>query len=210
MMKDLFSTRSRSFGVSGIIAVLFAGLSAAPALAGTSSISPVDTSGCSAPQLSQPFLSAKDSNWYTLVPGQSTDNFAGGGWTLSGGAQVTGAQLADGQTGSVLDLPSGSSAVSPPMCVSSDYPTARTMVRDVVGSQGVHISVSYAGTKTGDQPQNVGQVHGQQADWTISNSFNVHPGKLPGWHLVQFTLTPGGQNSDFQVYNFWVDPRMCG
>jgi hypothetical protein len=94
------------------------------------------------------------------------------------------------------------------MCVSSDYPTARTVIRDVVGSQGVHVAVAYAGTRTASQPQTVGQVHGSQSDWTLSNSFNVHPGNLPGWQLVQFTLTADGQSSEFQVYNFYVDPRM--
>ena len=169
---------------------------------------PVDTSACSAPQLTQAFLPIRDSNWYTLVPGQTVDSFNGNGWTLSGGAQIASSSLSDGSPGSVLDLPSGSSAVSPPMCVSSDYPTARTMVRNVAGSEGVQISVAYAGTKTADKPQNVGQVHGTQSAWTASNPFNVHPGNLPGWQMVQFTFTPGGKTSDFQIYNFWVDPRM--
>jgi hypothetical protein len=37
---------------------------------------------------------------------------------------------------------------------------------------------------------------------------NIHPGNLPGWQLVRFALTPGGKSSDFQVYDFWVDPHM--
>jgi hypothetical protein len=119
-------------------------------------------------------------------------------------------QLQHGQIGRVLDLPSGSTAVSPPMCVASDYPTARTMVRDVVGSEGVHTFVSYAGTKTAINPQNTGQVHGNGTAWTLSNPFRVHPGNLPGWQMVQFTFVPGGKTSDFQVYNFYVDPRMRG
>jgi hypothetical protein len=208
MTKYLFSRRS--LGLSGGIAVLLAGLAVSPALASSMPTTPVDTSACSAPQLSHPFLSAGDSNWYTLAPGESPDSFNGGGWTLSGGARIISTQLQHGQTGSVLDLPSGSTAVSPPMCVASDYPTARTMVRDVVGSEGVHTFVSYAGTKTAWKPQNTGQVHGNQSDWTLSNTINVHPGNLPGWQLVQFTLVPGGKSSEFQIYNFYVDPRMRG
>ncbi len=207
MKQFLFSRRSRHIALSGALAATMAALGASSAMAKTTTTA-VDTSACSPAQLSQPFLSAGDSNWYTLVPGQTVDSFNGDGWSLSGGAQVASSPLASGVTGSVLDLPSGSTAVSPPMCVSSDYPTARTMVRDVAGSQGVHISVSYAGTKTADKPQNVGQVHGTQSDWTASHSFNVHPGNLPGWQLVQFTLTAGGQSSDFQIYNLWIDPRM--
>jgi hypothetical protein len=205
MTKYLFSRCSRSMSLSGVLAVLFAGLAASPALAGTT---PVDTSACSDPQLSQPFLSFRDRSWYTLAPGESVDNFGGNGWTLSGGAQVITTQRADGQTGSVLDLPSGSKAVSPAMCVSSDYPTARALVRNVVGGEGVQFYVSYAGTNTAAKPKNTGQVHGQQNRWTLSGAVNVQPGKTPGWQLVQFTLIPGGINSEFQIDNLWVDPRM--
>ena len=108
----------------------------------------------------------------------------------------------------MLNLPSGSQAISPPMCVSADYPTARTMVRDVAGAEGVQVFVAYAGTKTESQAQDVGQVHGQSANWTLSTPLNIHPGNLPGWQLVRFTFVPGGKSSDFQVYDFWVDPRM--
>ena len=114
----------------------------APRLASTS---PVDTSGCSAPQLSQPLLSVGDSNWYTMTPGETVDNFDGSGWTLTGGAQIKTTTLADGHTGSVLDLPSGSKAVSPTMCVNTGYQTVRTDVRNVVGAEGVQFYVSYAG-----------------------------------------------------------------
>jgi hypothetical protein len=206
MKQFLFSRRSRSFGLSGVLAATVSALGAGSALAATAT--PVDTSACSAPQLTQAFLPTHDNNWYTLAPGQTVDGFTGTGWTLSGGAQIAASSLSGGAPGSVLDLPSGSSAISPAMCVSSDYPTARTMVRDVAGSEGVHVSVAYAGTKTADKPQTVGQVHGTQSAWTASNPFHVHPGNLPGWQMVRFTLTAGGKSSDFQIYNFWVDPRM--
>jgi hypothetical protein len=189
----------------GALAVLFAGLAANPALASTTT---VNTSSCPAPTLSQPFLSVGDSNWYTLTPGQSADNFGGDGWTLSGGAQIETTQLADGTTGQVLDLPSGSEAVSPVMCVDDGYQTARTEVRDVVGSEGVFFYVSYEGTETWTKPKNTGQVHGQQTSWTLSDPVNVQPSNTSGWQLVRFTFVAGGKTSDFQIYNFWVDPRM--
>jgi hypothetical protein len=96
------------------------------------------------------------------------------------------------------------------MCVDSGYQTARTEVRDVVGSEGVFFYVSYEGTNTWTNPQNSGQVHGQQNSWTLSNPVNVQPSNTSGWQLVRFTFEPGGNNSDFQIYNFWVDPRMHG
>src|ERR1035438_7703870 len=60
----------------------------------------VDTSMCTTPVFSQPFLSWQDTNSYTLVSGQSADNFSGAGWVLSGGASLVTTTLADGRTGS--------------------------------------------------------------------------------------------------------------
>ena len=203
-----FHRRSRSLSVCGLLTTAVVGMAASPALGAQIDVSGLgwtDVSSCSAPALTQPFASARDSNWYTLTPGETPGSFNGAGWTLTGGASIKGGQAG---AGSVLDLPSGSQAVSPPMCVASDYPTARTMVRNVNGAQGVQIYVAYAGTKTASQAQDVGQVHGQQSAWTLSNPFNVHPGNLPGWQLVRFTLVPGGTSSDFQVYDFYVDPHM--
>jgi hypothetical protein len=78
MKRHLF--RRRWLGLAVALAVLALGPGASPALA--------DTSACSSPSLSQPLLSANDTNWYTMVAGESADNFAGDGWTLSGGARI--------------------------------------------------------------------------------------------------------------------------
>jgi hypothetical protein len=163
-----------------------------------------DTSACAAPTLTQPFLSIGDKNLYSLAPGETADNFAGTGWSLTGGARIIQTQLADGTTGSVLDLPSGASATSPQTCVTADYPTARTMVRDVVGSEGVKVGVSYAGGAV----QTGGTVHGQQSAWTASGKFNVQPSSQAGWQLAQFVFVAGGKTSEFEIYDFYVDPRM--
>ena len=102
---------------------------ASPSLALTS----VDTSACVPPQLSQAFLWAGDSLWYTPAPGVSSAGFEGTGWTLSGGASIVQAPLPNGSIGPALDLPPGSQAVAPVMCVTSDYPLARAHMRPLVG-----------------------------------------------------------------------------
>ena len=208
MKQCLFSRRTT---LCGLLTTALAWAVASPALAAGVSESGLvwgDAASCSAPQLSQPFLAAKDTNWYALAPGEGAQGFDGTGWTLGGGASIQTGPLADGSLGEVLDLPSGAVAISPPMCVSSDYPTARTMVRNAVGGDGVQVYVGYRGTKTEATPQGSGQVHGNKAAWTTSPPFGIHPGNMTGWQLVRFTLVGGGRTSDFQIYDFYVDPRM--
>jgi len=165
-----------------------------------------ETSQCTEPTLTQPFLYAGDSNYYVLAPGQSPGNFEETGWTLSGGASIKTTTLANGSTGYVLDLPSGSKAVSPSFCVTSLYPTARTLVRDLAGSQGVYLNVSYEGTTTWNKPKNTGQVHGSGTAWTLSTPVTLQPENVTGWQVLRLTLVPGGPKSDFQLYNLYIDP----
>jgi hypothetical protein len=211
-MQYLLSRGARAVGLAGLIGALLGVVAAHPASAATTipaALGSTDPATCASPNMSQTFLSVKDHNWYTLAPGQSPEGFTGSGWTLTNGAGIVTTQLQDGQSGSVLNLPSGAVAVSPPICVTSDYPTARTLVRNVVGGEGVQFYVSYQGTLTWEQPQNTGQLHGQQSNWTVSNPVNVQPDHhTAGWQIVRFAFVAGGQTSDFQVYNFYVDPRM--
>jgi hypothetical protein len=199
--------------LASAVAVAFTGLGASPALANASLLeslmnTPTSTSACVAPYVSQPFLSVNDTNLYALLPGETPDNFAGAGWTLVDGARIVSATLADGQTGSVLDLPSGSVAISPPICITSSYPTARTEVQNVRGAEGVFFNVSYAQANGWSAPRNTGQVHGRLSNWTLSDPINIQPSNAPGWQLVRFGFLPGGSHSDFRIYNFFVDPRM--
>jgi hypothetical protein len=195
--------RIRRSWLAGVACVLGALAVVAPAAHAAG-----DTTHCVSPALSQPFLDLKDANWYTLAPGQSVDNFGGEGWTLSGGASVVTTTLADGTTAQVLDLPSGSKAVSPDMCITQDYPTARSMVRNVKGFEGISFYVSHFGRNSWDSPKSAGSFKGQGSAWTASNSLNIQPGNDPGWSVAHFTFEAGGKKSDFQMYNFYVDPRL--
>jgi hypothetical protein len=198
-MKRLFSSK---------LTVAFVVFCLVAAFAATSAQAAVNTSACASQRFSQAFSFAKDNNWYTLIPGQNEDQFGGEGWQLSGGAEIVTTTLADGSTSQVLDLPSGSKAVSPVICVTSEYPTARGMVRDVKGSEGVFYYVEYEGTSTWNHPKNTGQVHGSGTAWTAVTPVNMQPYNAAGWQPMRVTLIPGGKTSDFQVYNLYVDPRM--
>jgi hypothetical protein len=203
-MKKKFLFRGLALGLA------IAGFAVTPAFAATNPLSSVDTSWCTNPLLSQPFVSDGDTNEYMLVPGQSPGEFDGTGWTLTGGAQVVSTTLADGSAGSVLDLPSGSQAVSPTICVMSNYPTARAMVRDVIGGHGLSFGVSYQGRPSWEDPKYTGHIHGKKSDWNLSAPVHVQPYGDPGWQPVRFTLTPAGKDTESQVYDIYVDPRMVG
>ena len=185
---------------AGVLAI------AAPTAAAAPAPPPLDTSWCEHPDLTQPFLEWGDQLHYVLAPGQRPDNFSGQGWTLTNGAALTRTELVDGTAGTVLELPSGAQAVSPAMCVTSDYPIARTMVRNAVGGDEVDFYVSYANTKSWDKPKHTGKAHGKKAAWTLSGRMKVQPGKAPGWQIVRFSFVAGGKKSTFQLYNFYVDP----
>jgi hypothetical protein len=196
--------------LAGGLAAAVLALFATPALAVTvTAPAPADPlDNCSSPDLSQPFTAFKDRNYYTLAPGGDFANDDSSDWTLTGGAQVLDTGQADGSDGGVLDLPSGSQAVSPVMCVSVDYPTARLGVRNLQGAEGVFFFVSYYKNGFWSAPKNTGQFHGSHDDWTVSNPMNLQPTKTSGWQQVRFILVPGGRSSRFQVDDFWVDPRM--
>jgi hypothetical protein len=162
-----------------------------------------DTSPCAQPVLSQAFASVGDSSYYTQAPSFST-------WTLAGGAQLENATLGDGTTGQVLDLPAGSMAVSPNICVTSLYPTARMMIRSLTGGSDISFRVSYANTNTWTNPHETGHVHGNLSSWTVSDSVQLQPGNGAGWQIVRLTLVPAGNNSEFQIYDLQLDPYAKG
>ena len=163
-----------------------------------------DTGPCSNPPvLSQTFLSAGDPNYYTQAPDFST-------WTLTGGAQVKNATLPGGTSGPVLDLPAGSMAVSPNICVTSLYPTARMMIRSLFGGDDLSFRVSYANTNTWTNPHETGHVHGNLSNWSLSDSVQLQPGNGSGWQIVRLTLVPNGGHSEFQIYDLQLDPYAKG
>lgn len=160
---------------------------------------------CPTPTLAQPFLGLGDTNFYALAPGQTADDFAGTGWTLTGGASITTTKLSDGSTGTVLSVPAGGKAVSPALCVSGGYPTARMVTRALgaTSSSAMTFSVSPAGSKS------VGASLPVLAtpSWGVSAPVSVASGSTAA-QMVQFTLVTGAKASTTQVYNLYVDPRM--
>ncbi len=158
---------------------------------------------CTSPVLSQVFQAWGDSNLYTLTPGESADNFDGGGWMLMHGAQIVTTTLNDGSTGQVLDLPSGSIAVSPPVCSASNYTSARTMIQNVGNDGGGVGFISRdltSGTMEPFQQMSAG------SSWSLSDPVTTLSGDFTGWHEVRFAFIAYGHGTEFQLYNLYLDP----
>lgn len=53
-----------------------------------------------------------------------------------------------------------------------------------------------------------GQGNGAGAGWSLSAPVGLLPSDRSGWQHVSFTLTAAGTGSEYQISNFWVDPRQ--
>jgi hypothetical protein len=164
---------------------------------------------CPGQTFSQPFTALGDGNYYTLVEGSSFDS-PGEGWELHNGAAIVAATRPDASSGGVLDLPSGAYAVSPPVCVTLQYPTARTWIEHVKGTGGVVVGVYYAGSRPGGLPVGVLSA-APGAGWELSSQFNVRPqlaSAEEGVREVRFVFASIGSASDYRLSGLYVDPRM--
>lgn len=196
-------------GLAAAVAVFFASVPGV-ALAGSAPPAGTTTSTptCNAPALAQVYSWAQDTNWYTPVPGEKWDGMSSSGWTLSGGAKIVSTTLADGVRGNVLDLPSGSKAVTPQMCVSNSYPFGRTEMKNIKGSAGVAISVSYLGAKSWGPNLASGTQTGTSTVWSLPIPFAVPNSTVSGWQYAKFTFAAQGSSSEYQLSNLYIDPRQ--
>jgi hypothetical protein len=203
----LWTLPRTALGLGATVAVLGAGLAqVATANAATTVTYPTT---CTQPVLYQPFLPFLDGNWYSLTPGESYDAFDGGGWTLSASATVNSATVQDGTSGSVLTLPKGAKAVSPPLCVNNTYPYARMMLQGA-NSGAVTFSIAYM-TTTGNygSAKPIGTVNAPSA-WGLSPQVKLASGPYTGWNYAILTIVGAGSKttSTSSLYNLYLDPRM--
>lgn len=191
---------------TGACAALAAALAVAPSAASAATST---STTCVAPTLTQQFAPFGDNNRYALAPGETNDSFNATGWKLSGGARVLTGSLFDGTKGDMLQLPSGAKAVSPAMCVTSAYASARAMIEDVSGSAGVAVSATYAadGHASGAVSVSTGTLSRSGAAWSASSVVKLKPLSLSGWQDATFTLTAGG-TGEYRLYNLYIDPRF--
>ncbi len=165
---------------------------------------------CPAEQTTQPFLPWGDSASYALAPdGDFEQGLAG--WAVSGGAGlVAGAEpwsVTDASETQSLDLPEGSAATSPSICLEANDPTIRFF--DVnSGDPSSRLSVSLSFTADDGAPVTLPiDVISSDGTWQPSPIVPVLANllALDGSVPVQFTFTPIG-SGDWQIDDLYVDP----
>jgi len=164
---------------------------------------------CPNQTFSQPFIELGDANYYMQVSGPQ-------GWELRGGAQVVQTTLPNGSSGAAVDLPSGSVAITPPVCVTLQYPTARVYTGAVEGQESVAVAVAYPNSSTQRRVAVIsteasGESSAEAPTWKLSEAFEIRPelgGTTEGTRKVRFIFKGQSGSGDAQVYGLNVDPWM--
>jgi hypothetical protein len=163
---------------------------------------------CEARTFARVFKPWNDRRLYTLAPGGDFETLAEG-WTLEGATVaadsspfVLGAALGV----SSLELPAGSTALSPPICVERGFPSFRLAARTISTDQAVvKVGVVYANGRV----KKAGRVK-PAADWAVTRKLSLAQGRFRVRRgesaLVQlrFAVTAGTARLD----DVYVDPRF--
>ena len=145
--------RTRLLRALAVVAVASGALAVAPAAGATDG---ADGDRCPQPELTQPFRSMLDFNWYFLAPnGGFEDGIEH--WTVTPGVRVTsGANQTllpqSGDDRHALSLPPLSSATSAPLCVEGTAPTMRIFARTTSFLPAI-VAVTVVATRPGALPQ---------------------------------------------------------
>ena len=202
----VFSNNGRTRRRSGFASMLL-GVVAALGASG------VADAACPAQPASQPFAPWGDAAQYVAVAGGDFESGAAG-WSLTGGAAVQSGNepfhvgsAADQQS---LDLPAGSAAELPPVCIDIGHPTLRLFARNT-GSPLATMTVSVGtlsllGLRVWTP---VGVVTGGP-DWAPSQPVPVVVNllQLTGGSDVVFRFAPAG--GDWSIDDVYVDPYSKG
>ncbi len=163
---------------------------------------------CSGQATSKPFLPWLDPFNYTMIDNGALENT--GGWKLSNGAQL----VSGSETFKVhsqldrysLSLPSGSSATSPPICITLLHPDLRFFALNT-GNVLTTLKVEAITTVLGGQTVTpVGLlVAGKKWQPTLPLPFLTNV-LSPLAQTVSFRFTPIGKQSGWQIDDVYVDP----
>jgi hypothetical protein len=173
---------------------------------------PAAAHACSYPDAKPAFAPWGDQHSYALTPDGGFEA-GGSGWSLRG-AQVVGGNEsymlnapADSRS---LALPSGSSATSPPICMSIDTPLLRFVVRNG-GDPSSRLRVEATYSLLGLVRTNVVTTVQAGSDWEPSKQMSTVLGLstiigtlLPS--AIEVRFTPLDSKGQWQVDDLYVDP----
>ena len=167
---------------------------------------------CSGQTFSRPFVAFGDTAWYTLAPkGDFEDGLRGVDTTGGAAVQNTNNTALGRSQGHSLALPPGSSVTTPPVCVTSDYPSMRLFARNDGGFGKLTVSVVYTGDLLGNKSEKVvGDIDAKDAKgaWMPSKVLPTLAGKLG--YTMSIRLTPDQSSSAWSVDDLYVDPYTRG
>ena len=169
------------------------------------------TSGCPIPPSSQVLSQLGDTASYALVPG---GDFEGNmsGWTLNGASVVSGNEpwyVTNSSDSQSLSVPAGASAVSPPFCVSNQFPSWRFFAKLGGGAVWSSLNVSVQWT---DQNGNTGVMPvatlqgGSFRSWAPTASLQLGPVLDSSTTMTERLVFSGGNGATWQIDDVYVDP----
>ena len=154
-----------------------------------------------------------DSHSYVLAPDGGFEA-GGAGWSLSGGAATVAGNesfyLNDSGDSRSLSLPAGSSAASPPICMSLDTPIFRLFARNTGDPQaGLRVEASYKllgllRTKTLSTVYAGPSWAPSQQMSTVLTLSTIVGTLIPS--SIQIRITPVGSGGQWLVDDLYVDP----
>jgi hypothetical protein len=184
---------------------------AAPAQAYTAPSNPY---GCTPDATLSPVFSPwGDWSQYTPVDNQGLEDGATG-WRLSGGASVVLGnepwKVAGRADAKSLDLPAGSSAITPAICVDETYPYFRLFARNAGAATGsLKIEVLFLDAR-GNVKATKPFLHGTSSTaWQPTGKVNIGlftDGTTADAAPIAFRFTPVGAAARYQIDDVFVDP----
>jgi hypothetical protein len=192
--------------VRKLIVIAMAALAISAAWAGVAQ-------ACSYTGAEQVFSPWGDQHSYVLAPNGGFED-GGLGWYLGGGAKVVSGNESfnlDGASDSQsLALPAGSTAISPPICMSLDTPIFRLVARNSGDpSSGLRVEATYAllglvRTKTVSTVYGTSNWAPSQQMSTVLSLSTIVGTVIPS--AIQIRITPLGSGGQWQVDDLYIDP----
>lgn len=204
------------------IALLAALAGAAVAVPSAQAAAPL-TGICPGQEFSQPFAALGDTAPYTLVPRGDFESTTVGWWgSRAYLVRDQGHTLGMGRDRWALELADGGSVVTPPVCVTADYPFMRFVARSMSGSKDAGLLVEVLYDNGGPlQAITVGRLDGaKMATWgatprlrtavmlgTVAGAVGgLTSLRVAGAGEMRIRLTATG--GTWRVDDMYVDPRM--